>query len=71
MKCANCKSKIFKYNKIGKGRVLRCYKDRITKDYGIYEEGKIKCKCGNIIGIEESIFIKMKQDAFIYSGTKV
>ncbi len=71
IKCAHCKSKIFKYNKIGKGRVLRCYKDRIAKDYSIHENGKIKCKCGNIVGIEDSQFIKMKQGAFTYSGTKV
>ena len=35
IRCAKCKSKIFEYIKIGKGKLLHCWKDRIIKDYSI------------------------------------
>jgi len=31
--CANCKTLLYKYQKEGPGYLLKCYKDRITKDY--------------------------------------
>ena len=71
IKCSACKAKIFKYKKIGKGRVLRCYKKRITRDYSKREGGKIKCKrCGKVIGIDTGNMIRMKQSAFTTSGFK-
>lgn len=33
IRCAKCKSKLWKYDKIGQGEVLRCHKARITKWY--------------------------------------
>lgn len=33
IRCAACKNKLWKYDKIGKGEVLRCYKDRIVEFY--------------------------------------
>jgi len=69
IKCAECHGKIFRYLKIGKGRILHCWKDRIIKDYSIREGNEIKCRCGNLIGIDEGKWIKMKQRAFTYSGT--
>lgn len=71
IKCAKCKRKIFKYLKIGKGQVWRCWKDRIRKDYSVRNGNMVKCQCGNLIGIEEDKWIKMKQNSFIYSGTKI
>ena len=72
IKCSACKSKVFKYKKIGKGRVLYCYKDRIEKDYSRHDGNEIKCKkCGKVIGMDEGGRIKMKQDAFIISGFKI
>lgn len=68
IKCAKCKSKIFKYRKVGEGRVLRCYKDRIVKYYPIRDKGKIQCLCGQLIGVDEGKWIKMNQNAFEYSG---
>jgi len=68
IKCAGCKRKIFKYKKIGKGRVLRCYKIRIAADYTVSSGDEVKCKCGNIIG-KEAGFIRIRQSAFTYSGT--
>jgi hypothetical protein len=69
IRCATCRDKIFKYEKIGKGRVLRCYKVKIREDYTELSDSEVKCKCGNIIGKDEGPFIKMKQSSFIYSGT--
>ncbi len=69
IKCARCKQKIFKYEKIGKGRIWHCWKQRIKKDYSLHKDGEIRCSCGNIIGILEAKWIKMKQNAFEYSGS--
>ncbi len=69
IKCAKCRSKVFKYKKIGKGKVIRCWKDRIKEDYSVKEGNLIKCVCGSVIGIDEWLYIKMKSNAFIFSGT--
>ena len=72
IKCAACKNKLWKYNKIGQGEVLRCHKARIRKFYSeiITENNKVKCSCGKDIGIDKGTFIKMDPKAFIYNGTK-
>jgi hypothetical protein len=71
IRCAACKAKLWKYNKIGPGEVLRCHKDRIEKIYAMSDEGdKVKCSCGKDIGIDKGTYIKMIAKAFIYSGTK-
>ena len=62
VKCAQCKSKIFKYQKIGKGQLWHCWEDRITKDYSVRDGNEVKCQCGNLIGIVEGKWIKMKQE---------
>jgi hypothetical protein len=67
--CISCKTKVFKYLKKGKGSVLKCYKSRINKDYSITEMGYVYCKNGHLIGIDMVNYIKMKQNAFNYSGT--
>jgi hypothetical protein len=67
--CRKCGRKIFKYNKIGKGRILRCYKDRIVKTYSIKKQENVYCLCGQLIGIDEGKWIKMKQGSFDYSGS--
>lgn len=69
VKCSRCKTKIFKYRKIGKGHLLRCWKSRIVKDYSVRDGYKVKCQCGNLIGIDEVKWIKMKQSSFIFHGT--
>jgi len=68
VKCAKCKRKIFKYQKIGKGRLWHCWKERIIEDYSIREGNQIKCKCGNLIGIDQGKWIKMRQNSFTYTG---
>lgn len=72
IKCARCGKKVFKYNKIGKGKVLRCYYSRIKNDYSLKEDSKVKCcKCGNVIGLDDGSYIKMSQKEFTYTGTKL
>ncbi|MGM0411027.1 MAG: hypothetical protein ACQEQF_09735 [Bacillota bacterium] len=77
IKCAKCKSKIFKYEKIGKGKVLRCWKNRITRVYeGKEDEGKLICgNCNNILGeLKENNrgkYYDMNRDEFTYTGKKI
>ena len=71
IRCSKCKTKLFKYLKIGKGQVIKCHKDRIQRIYNM--EQKINhyiCPCGNLIGSDEGSFIKMNANAFMYTGTK-
>lgn len=71
IKCAACKRKLWKYDKIGKGNVLRCHKDRITRVYQFdKDDSKILCQCGKEIGIDKGKSIKMISKAFVYSGEK-
>ena len=72
IRCAACKKKLWKYEKVGQGNVLRCHKDRITKMYQSESAGnKIKCQCSKNIGIDKGSYIKMIGNAFTYSGTKI
>lgn len=60
--CVRCNFKIYKYLKLGKGQLIRCWKSRILNDNAIYENDYVKCKCGNIIGINKGLFIQLKQN---------
>lgn len=70
IKCAKCHKKLFKYLKIGKGKVLKCFFSRIEKPSYITDDEFIKCSCGNVIGKIADNHIKMIPHTFIYSGTK-
>ncbi len=71
IKCAACKTKLWKYEKIGEGEVLRCHKQRISRIYILNIDGdRVQCDCGKEIGIDKGSFIKMISKAFTYSGTK-
>ena len=71
IKCAACKKKLWRYDKIGKGELLRCHKDRIMVMYQkIRKAYKVRCECGNNVGIDKGSHIKMIRHAFTYSGTK-
>ena len=52
--------------------MLRCHKVRIQKLFGDLEQcgDKIRCACGNEIGIDKGTYYKMIAKAFTYSGTK-
>jgi hypothetical protein len=71
IRCAACKRKLYRYDKIGPGEVLRCHKSRIEKRFdGFATNGdKVRCNCGNVIGIDKGKFIKMVAKGFTYSGT--
>jgi DNA-directed RNA polymerase subunit RPC12/RpoP len=72
IKCNKCKSKIFKYNKIGKGRILKIHYSRIHKDFSLKKDDKIMCiSCNNLIGIDMGSYIKIKADSFTYCGHKL
>jgi len=70
IKCSRCKQKIFRYVKIGKGKLWHCWKDRIIEDFSVSDGKKVFCKCGNLIGVDEEKWIKLKQHSFTTSGTK-
>jgi len=70
VKCAKCKKPVFRYIKTCEGRLLRCYKSRIVKDFSVRQGNEVRCqRCGNLIGIDEGRWIKLKQGSFITSGT--
>ena len=72
IRCAACRKKLWRYDKIGKGEVLRCHKSRISRDYGNCgpDGGRWVCSCGKEIGVDRGTFVKMTGKAFTYSGTK-
>jgi len=51
--------------------VWHCWKDRIIEDFSIHDGKKVLCECGNLIGIDEDKWIKLKQHSFTTSGTKM
>lgn len=72
IKCSGCKTKLFKYKKIGSGKVLRCHKSRITKILNCRErQGSLVCTCGRVVGVDQGSYYKMMASTFTYSGTKV
>jgi len=72
IRCSACGRKLWRYDKIGPGEVLRCHKDRIKKIFAavVGGNGRIYCKCGKGIGIDKGNFYKMIAKAFTYRGTK-
>jgi hypothetical protein len=72
IRCAACRAKLWRYDKIGPGEVLRCHKSRIGKEYISLSvsDGKLRCPCGKALGIDKGKFYKMISTAFTYSGTK-
>ncbi len=71
IKCSKCKKKLFKYRKIGRGKVLKCHKNRITKIYHMKKgPDDYRCPCNNVIGKNEGSYIKMEGENFIYTGMK-
>ena len=70
-KCAACRRKLWKYDKIGKGEVLRCHKDRIARTWDLHlADGKLWCPCGKPVGIDKGGHYRMIAGAVTFSGTK-
>jgi hypothetical protein len=70
IKCAKCKTKLFRYLKIGKGQVRHLWPSRIQEDLSIHDGEVIKCPCGNEIGKDEEKYINLKRSAFTHTGRK-
>ena len=71
IRCAACKRKLWRYDKVGRGEVLRCHKDRIIKVFdAVITNDRIGCFCGKDVGIDKGRYFKMIGKAFTYSGTK-
>lgn len=73
IRCAACKTKIWRYYKVGKGEVLRCHKSRVRKvfEHPRTDGDKVCCpSCGEVLGIDKGTFVKMVRPGFTYSGTK-
>jgi hypothetical protein len=68
IKCGKCKQKVIKYQKIGAGKVLRCFKERITRYYQVPIEKGLVCQCGELLGTDEGKWFQMKQGSFVYTG---
>ncbi|MDO5713349.1 MAG: hypothetical protein Q4Q07_02845 [Tissierellia bacterium] len=74
IKCAYCKTKLYKYLKIGTGKVLRCHKNKITRVYHspILIGEDVKCpKCKSLFGKDKGKYYDMIQEGFTYTGTKI
>ena len=59
IRCDRCNKRILKYLKVGKGRLLRCSKDRIKLDETVRKGGEVFCRCGNRIGRDEGDHLKI------------
>jgi len=54
--CIKCGTLLYKYNKTQPGHLVKCYKDRILKDY---TNGDLRCpKCDNQFAREKMIHCK-------------
>jgi DNA-directed RNA polymerase subunit M/transcription elongation factor TFIIS len=52
--CQNCNTLLYKYHKQGLGHLVKCYKERIIKDY---TNGDLKCpKCGEQFARETMVY---------------
>lgn len=61
IRCSRCGKELFTYIKIGKGNVWRCWKQRILTDDTIKKDKEVCCSCGNLVGIDVGVYIKIKQ----------
>jgi hypothetical protein len=59
IRCPGCRKRIFRYLKVGKGRLIRCLKERIREDHSIRNGPEVLCVCGRRIGRDEGDSIKI------------
>ena len=67
--CKQCGRDIFRYQKIGKGKLLHCWKMRISTDNSIHDGDCITCPCGNVIGWDSGRKINLERGNISMSGT--
>jgi len=61
IQCTECGTEVFSYVKFGKGHLIRCWKQRILTDNSKTKEGNVLCSCGNVVGVDEGFYIKIRQ----------
>ena len=67
VRCSRCRTKIFKYLKVGSGKLWHCWKSKILEDYSVRENEKVSCpKCGLVIGFEKKDHIKLIKGRYKY-----
>jgi hypothetical protein len=66
VKCSKCNRKVFKYLKVGKGRLRHCWKNRIIESHAVQEGDEVKCQCGSLIGFDKGRKFEMKGGSFAY-----
>jgi hypothetical protein len=69
VRCSECGRDIFRYQKIGKGRLLHCWKMRISTDNSIHDGHLVKCPCGNVIGRDSGRKINLERGNVYTLGT--
>ena len=71
LRCAHCKRKLLRYDKVGRGRLLRCHKTRITRVFhAVLEDDRLTCPCGSIVGKDEGGWIAIVQGSVVATGTR-
>jgi len=63
--CKKCGAELYRYQKIGSGKVIVCWKGRIIKDTTITKDHNVYCRCGAQIGIDQKVRIKIRQNDVI------
>ena len=59
-----------KYQKIGMGKVIKCFKERLIIYHCQIIEDGLYCVCGSLIATDKGNYFQMKQGQFSYSGNK-
>lgn len=59
LRCPQCHLKVFKYLKMGKGKLIKCFKDRILDSRAVEKDGEVFCPCGHRMGRDQGDHIKM------------
>ena len=60
--CKACGSTIYRYQKIGAGKVIVCWKKRILKDNSVKKSGEVYCRCGAQIGSDQTLRVKIRRN---------
>ncbi|HOP67653.1 MAG TPA: hypothetical protein PLM96_08295 [Methanoregulaceae archaeon] len=66
---ASCGRRFLWYQKIGKGKLLHCWKARITRDHTERAGDQVYCPCGQHIGVEEGPWINLHNGSFSVKGS--
>lgn len=66
IRCSSCKAMLFKYKKGGKGSLIKCFKERIVKDYT-----EIACTCPNCQSVFAREALVRGTPAYKIIGNKV